>query len=65
MSEKLPERIQLQNGVVYKLSLFLIDTRDHKGIPRLCTHIPENHQIELHGGEEFLTAYLPESAVNK
>ena len=50
---------------VYVASVFLINTRDADGIPRLCTHIPDGHKIALAGGEEFMIGYMPEHMVTK
>jgi hypothetical protein len=49
---------------VYVASVFMINTRDPNGIPRLCTHIPDDHKVHLAGGEEFMIGYLPESMVS-
>lgn len=50
---------------VYVPSFFLINTKDANGLPRLCTHLPEGHQMSLAGGEEFMLGYLPEYMVRK
>lgn len=50
---------------VYVASVFLINTKDSNGLPRLCTHLPEGHKINLAGGEEFMVGYMPEHMVRK
>ncbi len=46
-------------GEEYRVAVLLINTKDSKGRPKLCTFIHEEQSIELAGGEEFLTAFVP------
>lgn len=55
---KMPRVIITPRGR-YVAQVFLINTKE-KGVPRLCTMIPDDHEINLAGGEEFLIAYVPE-----
>lgn len=46
-------------GVPHRQTLFLINTKKPDGTPSLCTLIPDDHAIDLAGGEEFMTAFVP------
>lgn len=59
-----PRSIQVPNGrggyEWYDLAVFSINTKTENGTPRLCTMFPhDRHEIELAGGEEFMTGYIP------
>ena len=43
---------------VYGSALFLVHSWDDKDEPRLLTHIPPYHEVDLEGGEEFITGFL-------
>lgn len=47
-------------NIVLKQQLFLINTKYPDGSPRNCTLIPDEHIVDLAGGEEFLRAYIDE-----
>lgn len=59
---KAPKIIDIK-GRRYKLTLFLINTRNSAGFPKLLTRIEETTIVSLAGGEEFMTAYVPEEMV--
>jgi len=48
-----------------KEQIFLINTKYPDGSPRNCTLVPDNHKIELAGGEEFLVVYIDEEMCSK
>lgn len=59
-----PSRIRI-NGDVYKAVVLLVNTRDMEtGAPRLCTLIPDNHHVDLEGGEEMFICYAPEEELD-
>lgn len=64
--QQLPDTVMVRqkNGVRcrYRLTVFLVNTKEN-GSPRLCTRIPDDGAIDLAGGEEFFTAYIPEEMV--
>ena len=43
--------------------MFKIESKDEKGIPEECILIPDNRQMELVNGNEYLIAYVLESLV--
>lgn len=53
--------VMLRNGdrVSYKLKVALINTKHPDGTPRLVTILDDKEMIDLAGGEEFVTMYLP------
>lgn len=46
-------------------TIFLINTKYPDGSPRNCTLLPDDHTIELAGGEEFLRAFVNEEMLSK
>lgn len=60
-----PLRISV-NGEPYRLMVFIIhtkDARDHR-TPALCKMLKDGDAIDLAGGEEFMTAYVPENMIH-
>lgn len=43
----------------YAQAVFLINTKHPDGTPALCTQIGMTQKIDLAGGEEFMTAWVP------
>jgi hypothetical protein len=57
-----PARLSL-GGESYVPIVLLIHTKNPDGSPALMTSIPDDHKIDLAGGEEFMIAYAPRSMV--
>lgn len=53
-----PELIKV-NETWFKLCVFLIHSKNEDGSPGLCKLIPDDKTIDLAGGGEFMTAYIP------
>ena len=51
--------------MAFKHVLFKVLSRDENGAPYLCRLINEKEQIDLQGGEEFITGYLKDAVINK
>lgn len=47
------------------LVVLLVKGRDEHGRPRECAMGHEDTTFKLQGGEEFITAWVPEKLVNK
>lgn len=62
--KRLPDHIDVC-GEVYKLTVMLIHAKNPDGSPSLMTRIPDDRKINLAGGEEFMTAYVPRAMVTK
>lgn len=54
-----------QTSVKHIFSLFLINTKHPDGSPALCTRLKDDQVVDLNGGEEFVTAYLPANMVER
>ncbi len=61
---KKPGRISL-GGETYYATVFLILAKNPDGSPSLCRLIPDDHQVELAGGEEFLICYVSATMLRK
>lgn len=55
---RLPEVVNV-GGQIYELKVFLIHSKNPDGSPGLCKLIPDDQTIDLAGGEEFMTCYVP------
>ena len=55
--QKKPNGISVA-GEEYRATVFLINTKDAHGRPKLCTALHDDQSIDLAGGEEFLIAYV-------
>lgn len=64
-----PMAIQVPDGQGglqwYDAQVFLINTKDEKGAPRLCTRLPDGHTIDLDSGEEFMICYMNRKMLEK
>lgn len=62
MSDKLPKpkRKYKLGEKTYIEVLFLIKTRNIRGIPSECMMVEDEQTIHLKGGEEFMTALIQE-----
>jgi hypothetical protein len=58
---KKPTEISVK-GRRYKAVVFLVNTKGPGG-PMNCTRIPEDHKVELSGGEEFIVGYFPSDVI--
>lgn len=65
MSDKNSVENVYPNGERYKLVVGLIHSKDEKGRPKLITLIHDEQTINLAGGEEFVTLYLPAKMLRK
>lgn len=62
MSKKPPRPEVIKAGSEwYKLVVLLIHTKDRDGRPKLATFVHDDEKIDLAGGEEFITAYVPKN----
>lgn len=43
----------------YKLTAFKILTKDAAGVPLTCRLVKDDETIDISGGEEFMTGYVP------
>lgn len=64
VANKLPACV-LINGVKHTLVLIKIQSRYENGVPEDLTHLPDDMAVELVGGEQFLTAYIPTEMVKR
>lgn len=53
------------NGEPHDVVLFLVCGRNEHGQPRECRLILDNETVELKGGEEFITAFVPSKALER
>jgi hypothetical protein len=44
----------------YTLTVFKVTKKFPNGTPRVCERVPEEGTVHLEGGEEFMTAYIPD-----
>jgi hypothetical protein len=54
----LPDRVKVA-GKVYVLCAAMIHTHNEDGTPKLIGILDRHKPVELAGGEEFLTLYVP------
>lgn len=45
--------------VVLSQAVFLVNTKHPDGTPALCTQLSQSRKIDLAGGEELMTAWVP------
>lgn len=64
-SELPPHIYPVPGGDAYKLAVFKIVSKDELGRPEECTYVPDERVVELVGGEEFMTAYVPWEVARK
>lgn len=62
--QKPPERIMVGDKF-FKLSVMMIHSKNADGSPGLCKLIPDDQSVDLAGGEEFMTVYVPEVMFKK
>lgn len=55
----IPKKLFVQGAGWYELSIALVHTKHPDGSPALCKLIRDNDTIDLAGGEEFFTFFLP------
>lgn len=66
MSAKRPRPEVVKAGTEwYQLVVLLIHTKNQHGRPKLATFLHDEEKIELAGGEEFVTAYVPKAVLEK
>lgn len=51
--------ILIVGGKRHKLAVFLVQSKLPDGTPKICSLLEEKRAIDLAGGEEFFTAYVP------
>lgn len=49
----------------YQLVVLLIHSKDARGRPKLATFIHDEETVDLAGGEEFITAFVPKKMLEK
>lgn len=63
-NRKQPRRI-LIGDKYFEMVAFLIHTKDEHGRPALCKVIPDDHVVNLAGGEEFMVGYVTTGMMTK
>lgn len=59
-----PDLLKVE-GTWFKLCVMMIHTKNPDGSPALCTLIPDDRTVDLAGGEEFMTVYVPKVMFEK
>lgn len=59
-----PKRIKI-GGLWHVLIILKVEARDHQGRPSKATVGHDDTTFHLQGGEEFITAWVPEKTVKK